>query len=66
MRRPLQALAARVDRLAAEHLADGPAPEPDDPAFMAWVVKHYGLARLLAETSEHTDRDRPPARRRRA
>src|SRR5262249_43944941 len=43
----LQKIAARVERLAAEHAVDEPAPAPDDPHFMAWAVEHYGLARLL-------------------
>ena len=65
MRRPLQAIAARVDRLAAEHIAEAPPPDATEDELFLWAVKHYGLARILAEPLERTDRDRSRARRRR-
>jgi len=66
MRRSLERTAARVERLAAEHVVDEPAPAPDDPHFMVWAVQHYGLARLLTDVWEREVRHTPPSRRRRA
>ena len=65
MRRPLQAIAARVDRLAAEHIAEAPPPDATEYELFLWTVKHYGLARILTEGWDRDDRDRSPSRRRR-
>ena len=63
--RSLQAIAARVDKLALAHRVDEDEPDPDDPHYMAWAVERYGLAQLLAELLEREDRPTARARRRR-
>lgn len=51
-RRSLTSALLRVNRLLREVCPDHgrPAPDHDDPGFMAWAVQHYGHERLLRES----------------
>jgi len=59
--RSLERLRARVDRLAAA-LNDNhcdPPPPPDDPQFLAWACRRYGLERLLLGASRKQEGSDP-------
>jgi hypothetical protein len=66
MRRPLQAIALRVERLAADQVVEALPPDATEYEQFLWAVRHHGLARLLTGLWEQPDRDRSPSRRRQA